>query len=74
MQAGGEILHSKIHELINSICNTGKIPINGKSLLSYQFTERVINLTAVIIGGYQYYQLGTMFYPIFFSHAEVIRT
>jgi hypothetical protein len=26
IQAGGEILHSKIHELINSIWNTEKLP------------------------------------------------
>jgi hypothetical protein len=52
IQTGGEILHSKIHELINSIWNTEK-------LLSYQFTSRVIKLTVVIIGGYHYYQLRT---------------
>jgi hypothetical protein len=26
IQAGGEILYSKFHELINSICNTEKLP------------------------------------------------
>jgi hypothetical protein len=57
IQAGGEILCSKIHELINSIWNTEKLPI--KSVSSYKFTRRVITLTAVIIEGYHNYQLHT---------------
>jgi hypothetical protein len=51
IQAGGEILHSKIHKLINYIWNKEKLQINERSLLFYQFTGRVIKLTVVIIGG-----------------------
>jgi hypothetical protein len=41
--------------------------ISGRSILSYQFSRKVIKLTVVIIGGYHYYQLRTKFYRIFFS-------
>jgi hypothetical protein len=51
IQAGGEILHSKIHELINSIWNTGKLPDQWKESIIVQFTRRVIKRTVVIIGG-----------------------
>jgi hypothetical protein len=37
----------------------------------YQFTRRVIKLTAVIIVGYHCYQLRTKIYPIFFSQGSV---
>jgi hypothetical protein len=59
IQAGGEILRSKIHKLINSIWNKEELPD--------QFTRRVIKLTVVIIVGYHCYQRRTKFYPIFFS-------
>jgi hypothetical protein len=39
IQAGGEILLSAIHKLINSVWNI------GRSLLLYQFTKRVTKLT-----------------------------
>jgi hypothetical protein len=41
IQAGGEILRPKIHELI--IWNTVKLLISGKSHLLCQFTRRVAN-------------------------------
>jgi hypothetical protein len=41
--------------------------INGRSLLLYQFTKRVIKLTVIIIVGYHCYQLHTKFYRISFS-------
>jgi hypothetical protein len=50
IQAGGEILWSGIHKLINFIRKN--CLISGRSLLVYQFTGRVIKLTFVIIGGY----------------------
>jgi hypothetical protein len=66
IQAGGEILRSKIHKLINYIWNKEELPdrwknflINGSSLILYQFTNRVIKLTVVIIVGYHCYQLHT---------------
>jgi hypothetical protein len=60
IQAGGEILHSKIHKLI--LFGIGKNCLISRSLLSYQFTRRVIKLTVVIIRGYHCYQLHTKFY------------
>jgi hypothetical protein len=62
IQAGGEILLSEIHKLINCL-------ISGRSLLLYQFTKRVIKLTVIIIVGYNCYQLHTKFYRIFFSQS-----
>jgi hypothetical protein len=38
--------------------------INGRSLLLYQFTKRVIKLTVIIIVGYHCSQLHTQFYKI----------
>jgi hypothetical protein len=49
IQAGGEILCSKIHKLIKSIWNKGECLISGRSLLLYQFIRMVIKLTVVII-------------------------
>jgi hypothetical protein len=37
--------------------------ISGRSLLLYQFTRRVIKLTAIIIMGYHCCQLHTTFFP-----------
>jgi hypothetical protein len=56
IQAGGEILLSAIHELINSVWNTEKLPD--------QFTKRVIKLTVIIILGYHCNQPHTKFYQI----------
>jgi hypothetical protein len=33
IQAGGEILHSEIHELINSIWNKEKLPVQWKEFI-----------------------------------------
>jgi hypothetical protein len=44
IQAGCEMLHSKIHKPVNSIGNQEDLAISGKSLLFYQFTSRVIKL------------------------------
>jgi hypothetical protein len=64
IQAGGEILRSKIHKLINSIWSKEKLPIQWKE---YQFTRRAIKVTVVVIVGYHCSQLDTRFYQIFFS-------
>jgi hypothetical protein len=55
IQAGGSI-NSYILFGIKKSCL-----ISGRSLLLYQFTKRVINLTVIIIEGYHYYQLHTKF-------------
>ncbi|PNF27158.1 hypothetical protein B7P43_G08536, partial [Cryptotermes secundus] len=52
IQAGSEILHSKIHNLITSVWHKENCLISGRSLLLYQFTRRVTKLTVVIIKGY----------------------
>jgi hypothetical protein len=51
IQAGSEILRTKIHKLINSIWNNEKLPDQWKES----------KLTEVIIGGYHCYQLHTNF-------------
>jgi hypothetical protein len=62
IQAGGEILLSVIHKLINSVWNKEELPDSGRSLLLYQFTKRVTKLTVIIIIGYHCYQLHRKFY------------
>jgi hypothetical protein len=55
---------------INLLCLSGtkkNCLTSGKSQLSYQFTKRVIKLTAVIIEAYNCCQLHTKFYLTFFS-------
>jgi hypothetical protein len=64
IQAGGEVLLSAIHKLINSVWNKEECLSKGRSLVLYQFTKRVIKLTVVIIVGYHCYQLHTKFYRI----------
>jgi hypothetical protein len=66
IQAGGEILLSEIHKLINSVWNMEELP--GRSQLLYQFIKRVIKLTVIIIERYHCYQLHTKFYRISSSH------
>jgi hypothetical protein len=60
IQAGGEILRSKIHKLINSIWDRKNCLISGRSILL------VIKLTVVIIVGFNCYQHHTKFYSIYF--------
>jgi hypothetical protein len=64
IEAGGEILLSEIYKLINSVWNKEDCLINGRSLLLYQFTKRVVKLTVIIIVGCHCYQLHTTFYRI----------
>jgi hypothetical protein len=52
IQAGGEILRSQIHKLINSIWNKENFLISGRSRLLHQFSRKVIKLTVIIIDGY----------------------
>jgi hypothetical protein len=67
IQAGGEILLSAIHKLINSVWNKEELLISERSLLLYMFTKKVIKLTVIITIGYHCYQLHIKFYPISFS-------
>jgi hypothetical protein len=62
IQAGGEILHSEIHKLTKLIWNKKHCLTSGKGQLWYQFTNRAIKLTAVIIEAYHCCQLHTKFY------------
>jgi len=54
IQAGGNILCSETHKLINSIWNKEDCHCSGRNLLLYIFI-RVIKLTVVIIVGYHCY-------------------
>jgi hypothetical protein len=70
IQAGGEILLSANHKLINSVWNKGKKrtawSVEGDELL-YQFKKRMTKLTVLIIVGYHCYHLHVKFYGISFS-------
>jgi hypothetical protein len=48
IQAGGEMLFSEIHKLINSILNTEELLDQWKESIIVQFTKRVIKQTTVI--------------------------
>jgi hypothetical protein len=61
IQAGGKILLSVIHKLINYFGIRNNCLISGRSLLLYQFTKRVKKLTVIINVGYHCYQLYTKF-------------
>jgi hypothetical protein len=67
IQAGGEILCSKIHELINSIWNMEKLPDQWKESIIIQVHKKGDK-----IEGYHYYQLHITFYRIFFSQGNFI--
>jgi hypothetical protein len=62
IQAGGKILLSVIHKLINSVCNKEELPDQWKESVIVPFAKRVIKLTIIIIMGYHCYQLHTEFY------------
>jgi hypothetical protein len=68
IQAGGEILYSKIHKLIKSIWNEEELPDQWKESIIVKVQKKgdKTDLRVVIIVGYHCYQLHTKFYPIFF--------
>jgi hypothetical protein len=67
IQAGGEMLLSAIHKLINSVWNKENCLTSERSLLLYQFTKRVTKLTVIIIVRFHCYQLYTKLYRLSFS-------
>jgi hypothetical protein len=67
IRAGGEILLSEIHKLINSVWNKEKLPDQWKESIIVPIKKRVIKLTVIIIVGYHCYQLNTKFYQIYAS-------
>jgi hypothetical protein len=67
IQAGGEILRSEIHKLINSIWNKDNCLISGRSLLLYRFARMMIKLTVIFTFGYHCNQLHSKYYQISFS-------
>jgi hypothetical protein len=66
IQAGGKILMSAIHKLINSVWNKEELPDQWKV---YQLTKMVTELTVIIIVGYHCYKLHTAFYGIYSSQS-----
>jgi hypothetical protein len=70
IQAGGEILLSAIHKLINSVWNKEELPDQWKE----SFVVRIHKMgdkTVIIIVGYHRYQLHTKFGRISFSQGYV---
>jgi hypothetical protein len=65
IQAGREVLHSEIHEMIMLIWNKEFCHQWKESL--HLFTKTVIKISVVIIKAYDYCQLHTNFYLTFFS-------
>jgi hypothetical protein len=68
IQAGGEILLSAIHKLINSIWNKEELPGHWKeSIIIIQIYKKGDKTNCRIIVGYHLYQLHTKCYQISFS-------
>jgi hypothetical protein len=61
IQAGGEILLSEIHKLINSVWNKEELPNQWKESIVVPIQKRVIKLTVIIIVGYHCCQLHRKF-------------
>jgi hypothetical protein len=65
IQAGGEILLSAIHKLINSVWNKEELSDQWKESITVQIhKKKVIKLTVIITVGYHCYQLHTKLYRI----------
>jgi hypothetical protein len=62
IQAGGKMLLSVIHKLVNSIWSKKELPDQWKeSILLYQFTKWATKLNVIIIVGYHCYHHHTTF-------------
>jgi hypothetical protein len=72
IQAGGNILHSEIHKLINFIWNDEELPQQWKESIIAPIYKRGIKLTTVITEGYHCYQLYTKPHPLHFVSRLVI--
>jgi hypothetical protein len=66
IQAGGEIVHSKIHMLIKSIWNKEELPDQWKESIIVPVHKKG-DRTVVVVMGCHCYQLRTKLYPRFFS-------
>jgi hypothetical protein len=74
IQAGGEILLSAIHKLINSVWNKEEFSGQQKEsiILPVHKKKRVTKRTVIIIVGYHCYQLHTKFDRIYSSQGQVL--
>jgi hypothetical protein len=61
IQAGGKILLSVIHKLINSVWNKEKLPDQWKEAIIVPVHKKATKLAVIIIAGYHCYQLHTKF-------------
>jgi hypothetical protein len=69
VQAGGKILLSAIHKLINSVWNKKELPDQWEeSIIVLVRKKKVTKLTLIIIVGYHCYQLHTKLYPVSTFH------
>jgi hypothetical protein len=62
--AGGKMLLSVIHKLINSIWNKEELPDQWKKSIIVPILKRVTKLTVIIIVGYHCYQHHTKCYQM----------
>jgi hypothetical protein len=67
IQAGGEILLSEIHKLIDSFWNMEELPDQCKESIIVPIHKRLTKLTVIIIVGYHCYQFHTKCCRISFS-------
>jgi hypothetical protein len=63
-EAGGKMLLSAIHKLIDSIWNKEELSDQWKRSITVQIHKKVTKLTVTIIVGYHCYQHHTKFYRI----------
>jgi hypothetical protein len=66
IQAGGEILLSEIHKLINSVCNKEELPDQWKESIIVPIHKKG-DKTVIVIMGYHCYKIHTKCYLIFSS-------
>jgi hypothetical protein len=64
IQAGGNILRSEIHKLVNSVWNKKELPQQWKEYILVPIYKRVNRTELVIIEDYHCYQLHTHFHLI----------
>jgi hypothetical protein len=67
VQAGGEILLSATHTIINSVWNKEELSDYWKESIILPIPKRVMKLNVIIIVEHHCYQLHTKFYRISYS-------